>query len=123
MDNRKIVIASFVASSFIVGFLSHHSIQFALKNFSQLRRIPNSALVAEFLPVGLAALTFLILFRHTQTNQVLDEVITELKKVTWPNRQDVTRSTIVVIVFIMIAGAFIAGFDVIWGKFFGYLLS
>ncbi len=41
------------------------------------------------------------------------EVVTELKKVTWPTRQETIKLTAVVIAISVIVGAFIGGLDYI----------
>jgi preprotein translocase subunit SecE len=51
-----------------------------------------------------------------------DEVVSELRKVTWPSRDDVVKSTTVVLVCVLIASFILAGFDLIWGKVIGFLL-
>ena len=43
--------------------------------------------------------------------EFLREVKVELKKVTWPTRQQTTGTTIVVIIFVFIVAAFLGLFD------------
>ncbi|OGQ18270.1 MAG: preprotein translocase subunit SecE [Deltaproteobacteria bacterium RIFCSPHIGHO2_02_FULL_40_11] len=44
----------------------------------------------------------------------MTEVVTELKKVTWPGSKDVRAATIVVIIGVLIAGAMLGVFDTLW---------
>lgn len=44
--------------------------------------------------------------------QFLKEVVTELKKVTWPTRAETIKLTAVVIAISVIVGAFIGGLDI-----------
>lgn len=46
----------------------------------------------------------------------LNEVIAELKKVTWPTRQETVKLTAVVIAISVIVGAFIGGLDWVFLK-------
>jgi preprotein translocase subunit SecE len=46
----------------------------------------------------------------------LKEVVTELKKVIWPTRREMITYTIVVLVFVVLMTAFIAGIDLAFGK-------
>ncbi len=46
----------------------------------------------------------------------ISEVIAELKKVTWPTREETVKLTAVVIVISLIVGAFIGGLDAIMVK-------
>lgn len=41
----------------------------------------------------------------------VNEVISELKKVTWPTREETMKLTVVVIVISIVVGAFIGGLD------------
>jgi len=41
----------------------------------------------------------------------LKEVVSELKKVTWPTREETVKLTVVVIVISILVGAFIGGLD------------
>lgn len=43
----------------------------------------------------------------------VQEVIRELKKVTWPTREETIKLTVVVIAISVIVGAFIGGLDVL----------
>lgn len=74
----------------------------------------------EFIVIVFAAAVSLIggiyLYRKEESYALVNEVASELKKVTWPNAQEVKTSTIVV-VFMTILSAFLLGFfDMVWSK-------
>lgn len=48
--------------------------------------------------------------------QFVKEVVSELKKVTWPTREETIKLTAVVIVLSIIVGAFIGGLDIMFVK-------
>ena len=51
-----------------------------------------------------------------QTTKTLGvEVVDELSRVTWPQREETTNSTIVVVIAVLISAAFIGLFDQVWG--------
>jgi preprotein translocase subunit SecE len=52
-----------------------------------------------------------------------NETVAELGKVTWPSREEVTGSTIVVVVVSAVVGFFIFGVDMILAKAVGMLLG
>jgi preprotein translocase subunit SecE len=52
----------------------------------------------------------------------LSEVRSEVRKVTWPNRRQLTSSTIAVIVILVFCGAFLALTDVLFTGVIGSLL-
>lgn len=51
------------------------------------------------------------------------ETIGELRKVSWPTRQEAIRLTQIVIVVIFIMAAVLGGLDWVYSKFFGLLLG
>ena len=122
MDARKIILICHLAVSTLVWFLTRSGINYLYLAFYQVRRLAGITVMREAVPVALGALAFAILFKHAQVNLVLEEVVTELRKVTWPAKDDVVRSTTVVIVCILIASFIFAGFDVLWGRIITFLL-
>ena len=53
----------------------------------------------------------------------LNEVIAELKKVTWPTREETIKLTVVVIAISIIVGAFIGGLDWMFLKITTFLFK
>ena len=51
----------------------------------------------------------------------LREVKLELGKVTWPSREELVQSTIVVLIAVVVAGVYIALFDLLFSRFIGVL--
>ena len=56
----------------------------------------------------------LYLWRHPRVNRLAIEVVTELSKVTWPTRKELSASTVVVIVVSIIASIILGIFDMFW---------
>ena len=55
--------------------------------------------------------------------QFIKEVITELKKVTWPTREETIKLTGMVIIMSVLVGAFIGGLDIILVKIVSIVLK
>jgi preprotein translocase subunit SecE len=51
------------------------------------------------------------------------DVIAELKKVTWPTKDELKGSTITVIVFSIISSVFVFGVDLVLGKLVQFFLG
>jgi preprotein translocase subunit SecE len=122
MDNRKIIVASYVGASIILWYLTRQGLQGLYVGLYQVRRLPGIALIREFLPVIVGLATFFILLLNTKVGSFLDEVVLELKKVTWPSREDVVKSTAVVLVCVLFASCVLAVFDIAFGRVIGYFL-
>jgi preprotein translocase SecE subunit len=70
--------------------------------------------LSAFLGIGIAGAVTLWLWNHQTAKTFSEEVAIELQKVTWPDREERQRSTIVVIVFSVVLALFLALFDVVW---------
>ena len=123
MENRKIIVSFYIVAGIIVWFLTHSTIQYLHTTFYKFSRIPGIQVGKEAIPVALGLITFLILLRHATVNTVLEEVVFELRKVTWPNRADVVKHTKVVMICILFVSLVLATFDLGLGKIIGYLLN
>ena len=64
-----------------------------------------------------------VLSRNHKVNQFLREVVTELKEVVWPTRQEVYDSTRVVILTVVLLSGLMGLFDAIWSHAARFLLQ
>lgn len=69
------------------------------------------------------AIVLLVLVRSKKSNDFVLEVISELRAVTWPTRQDTTTKTMVVIVTVVVLSIIMGGFDLLWAKASKFLLN
>ena len=74
---------------------------------------PNSA-VATAVSGLLAGVIAWRLYEYEKLNRLAHEVAGEMAKVTWPTRQEISVSTIVVVITSIIAAAIMGSFDAIW---------
>jgi len=83
---------------------------------------PNTTLITIAAAV-IGAATGYGLYRHPKVKPLADEVASELSKVTWPDRPETWRNTVIVIVMSMIASAYLGIFDAIWSTFTDLIYS
>lgn len=69
----------------------------------------------DLLSAMMGIVTFVVLLKNEKTNSFVNEVITELGKVTWPNKKETVLSTGVVSVLVGICAIILFGFDMMWG--------
>ncbi len=56
-----------------------------------------------------------------QAKQYLYEVRSELNKIVWPSKDKATKTTYIVVIFIVIVTAFLGVVDMLFAKVFSYL--
>lgn len=55
--------------------------------------------------------------------QFFEEIVSELKKVEWPTREETIQLTLIVLVVSIVVGAFIGGLDVLFVSLTQYLFK
>lgn len=56
-------------------------------------------------------------YRHSTLSTLMNEVVVELKKVTWPTGKETRSATVVVIITVFLMAVFLGIFDLFWSKF------
>lgn len=64
--------------------------------------------------VVLAGIATIIIWRNEYVFGLANEVTSELRKVTWPDRKDLLNSTVVVIITTIVSALLLGLFDGIW---------
>jgi preprotein translocase subunit SecE len=72
---------------------------------------------------GASAVLTVYLWRHPRVNRLAVEIVTELSKVNWPTRKELSVSTVVVIVVSVIAAIILGLFDMFWSWFTTLILN
>lgn len=116
MGNTRFVYGAFFAGAILVGFLATKIVSAAWHKLSTYKPqfgeprdeflYPISAAIG----IGVA----LYYFRKPSARQYAEEVASELGKVTWPSKKEVTNSTTVVVVTTIAATIFFALLDQFW---------
>ena len=82
-----------------------------------------SSVWVTLMAVVLASVGTAVAFKNERLVELSGEVTSELKKVTWPTREETFAATIVVIVTVIVASVFLGVFDSLWawlaGKIYG----
>ena len=61
--------------------------------------------------------------RGNPVTRYLREMIAELRKVSWPSRQEATQLTLIVLVVVTVMSVFLGTLDLIFARFMSFLLS
>jgi len=82
--------------------------------------------VGMVVPTVLAAAGCWIAYRLVNFPRFADFLIAveaEMNKVSWPTRGELVRSSLVVLISIVVLGAVLSGFDAFWTAFFTYVVK
>ena len=117
LGTRRYVYASYFVGAIAITFLVSKALEFGWLRLQAWKPavgeprdeivMPASALI------GAAAAVYY--WRRTRARQLAEEVATEMSKVTWPTRTEVTNGTFVVIVTTVVSTVFFALMDKFWG--------
>ena len=121
MENRKLISVVYLVASALAWLLARAGFNF-LYSFYEVRRLPGMQYAREAVPVLVAVVLFLVLFKSSKVSTTLEEVISELKKVTWPSFPDVVKATTVVLICVAVASLLLAGFDLAFGRLIQWLM-
>jgi preprotein translocase subunit SecE len=116
MGMTKYVHVMFLVGALIIGWLLTNIITsiWASLNLAIAAVSPPSELAAVVVGGIIAVGGAYYLWRHPKVNRLAVEIVSELSKVTWPNRKELSASTVVVIILSIIAAVILGLFDFFW---------
>lgn len=117
MKNQRYILLAFVLIAISVGAASRGLVV----PFMARLELPDPQILglveaSSFGALLIGVATFVTLLRSTAAVAYTDETITELRRVTWPTREDSVRSTTIVIGTTLFLAFALAGFDFVWGR-------
>jgi preprotein translocase SecE subunit len=123
MSNQRYIMLVLVAAALVVGVTLRSMIMELLPvlgwpDLTFFHVITVSTASATVL----AIVSFVVLLRRREAVSFIDEVITELRRVTWPGREETVNNTTVVIGVVIALSTLLAFYDFIWAKVTGLLL-
>ena len=117
MGTQRFVYAAYFAGAIAVAFLVSKLLGFGwlkVQSYKPMMGEPRDEII---MPVSalVGSLAALYYWYRTRARQLAEEVATEMSKVTWPTRTEVTNGTVVVIVTTIVSTVFFALMDKFWG--------
>lgn len=89
--------------------------------------VPDPALIgsgftlANLLGLMVAAGAGFYAFKNEQARDFSLDVVSELRKVTWPSRKETQTATVVVIITTVVVALILGFFDLVWGQVTGFI--
>ena len=117
LGHRRFVYAAYFAGAIAVAFFCSKAVDAGWTRLGLWKPSfgePHDEIVMPASAV-IGGLTALYFWRDNKTRSLAEEVAEELAKVTWPNKEQVTNGTAVVIVTTLFATIFFALMDRFWG--------
>lgn len=117
LGTQRFVYAAYFAGAIGIAFLMSKVLGiawFRLQNYKPAIGEPRDEIVMPLAALigGGAAVYY---WYRTRARELAEEVATEMSKVTWPSRTEVTNGTFVVIVTTIVSTVFFALMDKFWG--------
>lgn len=117
MGAKRFVYGAYFAGAIGIAFLLSKIVDFAWIKAAQYKPGLGEPTDEAVFPISgvIGALIAFYYWKRTRARQLAEEVASELSKVSWPTKQEVTNSTTVVIVTTAFATVFFALMDRFWG--------
>jgi preprotein translocase subunit SecE len=117
LGTRRFVFAAYFTAAIAIAFVLSKLLDLGwlrLQSFSPAIGEPREEIVMPISGLVGAGVAVYYWYR-TRARELAEEVATEMSKVTWPTRTDVTNGTVVVIVTTVVSTVFFALMDKFWG--------
>ncbi len=114
MNNQRYILLALMMIAVVVGVTSSSIAGDVLARVDSGDPIKLGLAVSTWTGIVTTAVLFAGLLRTPRVYIFADEVITELRRVTWPTQEETVRSSTVVVVFTVVLAAVLAVYDYIW---------
>jgi preprotein translocase subunit SecE len=117
LGTQRFVYAGYFAGAIAIAFLMSKLIDFGWLKLQAYRPTIGEPRDEVVMPLAglIGASAAVYYWYRTRARQLAEEVATEMSKVTWPTRTEVTNGTVVVIVTTVVSTVFFALMDKFWG--------
>ena len=117
MTNQRYIVLAFIAFAAVLGAAAHGiAVPLVARfNLSDPEVIPGIANATSVVSIGLAIAIFVVLMRLPSVISYTDEVISELRKVVWPTRDETVRNATIVLGTVLVLSLILGAYDYVWG--------
>jgi len=111
---QKWVNLSYLAASSLIAYFLFLGLEKLTHLYYLEARIHGIQLIAPYICGLIGALIFITFYRSKVINQFMNEVVTELLRVSWPTPKETALATVVVLIVVVISGFILGIFDYGW---------
>jgi len=124
-SNRRWVALAFTSFGVLLWVLLSKFLSAMLDVFAvadwDLQLIGERFTLTTMIGLVVALSATLLAWRNQKLTDLSNEVVVELKKVTWPNAQETRSATVVVIITVFIMAFFLGIFDIFWSSLMDFI--
>lgn len=122
MENQRAVAVLFIIGGVLAGVF-FRSLSVAVMAYAVLEdRLIAGIAVSTIVGVVAGVVTLLVLLRNQAASTFTDSVVSELKRVTWPTREETISNTGIVVGATLFFAALLSTYDFLWAKLTGLFL-
>jgi preprotein translocase subunit SecE len=121
-QNQKWVNLSFLAASIMLGYVVSLVGGRVVAIYDLETRVRNIELYLRIASVVAGIILFVGFYRNEKINRYMNEVVTELSRVTWPSPKETGSATFVVIIMVIISGVILGLLDYCWVQLMKWIL-
>lgn len=108
---RNLLMITYLTIALLIWLIVGSSMEYLLNYWHVLEKYTWADKLVKILPIFIGALGAFITYRVTKFREYLNDVVSEIKKVSWPGRKETWAATIVVIIAVIIASIILGFFD------------
>ena len=118
MTNTRLIAVGYVVLALAAGLFLEHVLTLVFGIFGPTqpltRPLAGEWTWSTILGLGLAGAAAAYFWMNPKTHKVSDEIVSELRKVSWPGLAETRAATVAVIVASIISAVLLGLFDVLW---------
>ena len=122
-DNRNLINAAHVAAAVLTWVAVYLLFELFAGHFSPVARLWSNQTAQHIVPILFGVIAFAALRLNPPVVTFTDDVITELRKVTWPEPKITVGLTWIVCITLIIAGCIVATYDVVWAHIINWIVK
>ena len=122
-DNRRYALFTQVALAVALFFVIAQLLVFVWQIAGLHRWEPFGVHVAYFISLAAVGGSFIYTMRNQVAQDFANEVVIELRKVTWPTFKETRQATLVVVLCVLVISGILGTFDFIWANLIKHLLN
>lgn len=121
-DSKKWINAFVAGVSAICGFITIRFLEQMSEWFDLEAKVPNFPITVQVAGIVVGLIVFMIILKNKSASTMLEEVYAELVKVVWPNKDDVLKTTIGLVIALSIVSGIFVLVDFSFRKLLGIIL-